>query len=1484
MVDSAALFKSRCQATGLSDAAIATLTGKGWGTLGTFAFCASNSPATMTDAVFIEKVVVPVLGDRDHVDASKLRRLHFEAYTTVSAELKRRVESSEQDAPRKLPPQEISERLESLQKKITPLKIENALEPSHSLINHVAQFVEEGRLRYIDWSKCTTRTQEVNNLKEDQFLKVWKPDASGVIKAVDKGLDVRAAVSTDLEVHNALRRRGVAYDVGQAMSFESHEALINLFFNEMQREPLEGFQRVTLEQVAAADREVHVRLAEKTRAGLTKSVEGALPLDKPLKEVMESSEVRWLLMPMPKRLQPRAEPPKKKAEEDTKAAPKVSPKKVAQPKANANGPRKARKGPMPAGLRGGVPVNSDGKPICFGYNLGTCKSDGDCPKGKGAEKCADATTAMGEGPLMSCERAASKPKGSFSFAPSSMDDMGASHVPSLPQAADVGAPSGDGPNLFASSSTMSQTTPVDRGKPYFLDIFCGTAGVTASLKRLGAEAIGIDHVLHKARMKAPAVKLDLTLPSSQQMVEDEIRSGRVSGVMLAPPCGTFSKARNIPLRDRNGRKMRGPPPLRSHQYPQGIPGLTGVNRTRVKQANKLYAFCRRIMELCEELNILCIVENPESSLFWATVYMSPPPPSFQWHVVHACMYGSKRLKKTGLLINFSAPNLRQTCDGNHQHLPWSHTTTMDPLTNRKKQVFDTASEAEYPRQFCDALAAAFVLELQCRGFSWNMTPAPHESAAHLANDKQPRGLRSPVVVSEFKHTVQLSVPLNTELPEVVGAESSFPFEGLPIGARLVSFQHFKQEGSQDALKTAVYGIYRTPEEFLEEALQLRHPFNIPVSTDSDNIQALAGILKLGKLGVMKFRLEQVQKYRKLADTLAHEEQELHNSMQPDVARIMNSKRLLLFKRMMEDAGIEDASLLDELREGFRLTGQLEASGLFRPRFKPADMTVAELRNTSKWARHAIVGSCKRVAENKEVAEAVWEETCNQLQAGWIKGPYTAEELNAKFPKGWIPSKRFGVVQGNKVRAVDDFSEFLVNSACGTSEQILLQGLDDVASAAKYMLSASSGDRGIWLPSDEGLHVYHGQVDESWTEDELRDLKGRALDLKSAYKQLARSSEDDWCSILAVWSPEERDVRFFESVALPFGAVSAVNAFNRVAKCLRIILCRLFLLVNTSFFDDYCQLEFAPLCDSAWKTAETVLKLLGWQVAMSEEKRRPFDKRFNMLGAVVDLTASAEGLVKVSNKDSRIEELRATAEGLSIGGVFSEAQLQSLRGRLLYAAGHTFGKCTQVAVQALGRVAKKGTSFSIDDELLQCIHFAINTLASSEPRLVRAWKDEWPVIIFTDGACEENAEKVTHGAVLCDVTSNSFFFFGDDVPAKYVADWTKGGKKQVICQAELFPIWVAKVTWKDILRGRQVLWFCDNEAARAAMIRSYSPLLDSMQIVRNCAWEDVSAQTLNWYARVPSKSNLSDDASRLAFGRYRTLGFAKVQPVNAHDKL
>ena len=66
---------------------------------------------------------------------------------------------------------------------------------------------------------------------------------------------MKCDVGSELEVLNALKRRGVAYELAHLMSFETHEEIISLLYGKLQREPLEGFRKPTLSQLSAADRE-----------------------------------------------------------------------------------------------------------------------------------------------------------------------------------------------------------------------------------------------------------------------------------------------------------------------------------------------------------------------------------------------------------------------------------------------------------------------------------------------------------------------------------------------------------------------------------------------------------------------------------------------------------------------------------------------------------------------------------------------------------------------------------------------------------------------------------------------------------------------------------------------------------------------------------------------------------------------------------------------------------------------------------------------------------------------------------------------------------------------------------------------------------------------------------------------------------------------------------------------------------------------------
>ena len=111
----------------------------------------------------------------------------------------------------------------------------------------------------------------------------------------------------------------------------------------------------------------------------------------------------------------------------------------------------------------------------------------------------------------------------------------------------------------------------------------------------------------------------------------------------------------------------------------------------------------------------------------------------------------------------------------------------------------------------------------------------------------------------------------------------------------------------------------------------------------------------------------------------------------------------------------------------------------------------------------------------------------------------------------------------------------------------------------------------------------------------------------------------------------------------------------------------------------------------------------------------------------------------------------------------------------------------------------------------------------------------------------------HGKVEC---------FGAIVHEDTVAKWkTKLDQDQVIGQAELFPVLVSKLTWASSLRGRKVIFFVDNEAARLGLVKAYSPVLPSLALIMDCMQWDYFHQVSSWYARVPTACNVADKPSR-----------------------
>ena len=195
-----------------------------------------------------------------------------------------------------------------------------------------------------------------------------------------------------------------------------------------------------------------------------------------------------------------------------------------------------------------------------------------------------------------------------------------------------------------------------KGSVYCRGHFSGGAGVAAAFIQLDREALDLDHIVDKNRVKGPVSKVDLCKRQNQQLVLQWLDEGKVDAAMLPPPCGTSSRAREIPIIDKKGCRRPTTRPLRSQNWPDGVPSLKGLDAMKVRLANSCIDLQGGSLTCVVSLgSIIC--ENRQRSWMWETSLFQSLPSVCRFQCIHSCMYGGRRLKRTALLMNFQACNL-----------------------------------------------------------------------------------------------------------------------------------------------------------------------------------------------------------------------------------------------------------------------------------------------------------------------------------------------------------------------------------------------------------------------------------------------------------------------------------------------------------------------------------------------------------------------------------------------------------------------------------------------------------------------------------------------------------------------------------------------------------------------------------------------------------------------------------------------------------
>ena len=315
----------------------------------------------------------------------------------------------------------------------------------------------------------------------------------------------------------------------------------------------------------------------------------------------------------------------------------------------------------------------------------------------------------------------------------------------------------EGPSSLAPAVTEGSCTGATNSRCIVLEIFAGSCRLSKACRGLGLEAVAVDHTSQRSE-NFPIFHADLTNDEDVRRVIEyvDVEAGNLLHAHFAPACGTASRARGRPIPGEDPSK--GPQPLRSEAYLDGLPNLPPNQQERVDKANKCYAATAILVRHLIALGVSVSIENPKNSFFWLCTPIKGLLEDFghlHFSYFDHCMHGGKRDKRTAWWSwNSRRPSndlfssLQLDCNKSHAHAPWKAYKDAKGQT-----IFPTAEEAAYPQLLCDRIASILKSEAESFGFVFfddlhGQLKEVNNAAAKQLFTTQPRGQKLRPLVSE----------------------------------------------------------------------------------------------------------------------------------------------------------------------------------------------------------------------------------------------------------------------------------------------------------------------------------------------------------------------------------------------------------------------------------------------------------------------------------------------------------------------------------------------------------------------------------------------------------------------------------------------------------------------------------------------------------------------------------------------------------------
>ena len=948
---------------------------------------------------------------------------------------------------------------------------------------------------------------------------------------------------------------------------------------------------------------------------------------------------------------------------------------------------------------------------------------------------------------------------------------------------------------------------------WFLELFSGTANLTQAMLDQGIPCLPPVDITPCPLVPRP---MDVVDSANWDLIMHIIRVGGVRFLHCGTPCNTFSSAR---------KADGGPPPLRSKDRPLGLQELSADNQALVFLGN---LFLDRSVEAI--FHVLAhggdfSLENPELSLMWNTPQVAR---LLHWARAYTvdfdqCIFGAPSVKPTRLLVSHQAFQLLcGRCDGGHSHERLTGQIWSDHF---QKLVYRTKLAQVYPAALCSSMAT-IVHNV------WASDASQFSSSFTLVAGKRKR-------------------PVGQALRWKMHRQQLTAIKAVAAGYQL----------KRGALKPLL-DVETEPGTAIAWALSISHPLTAELVMDPQ-LQCAVDALTMDPAAVVTRRLEELQHWEARAQQLLPQtDQILSRLPDPALRRLLRGTtddqpvqlgarcHILLYYEMLDAANSVDKFLPDLLLHGFPIVGAIARSGRWPSYDKEqAAVPIAQVLERAWEIRRKIITRVQSVAVSDNLKK-IWESTLEDVTEGSTLGLFRSEAEVSSFlgSEEWIPTQRFEVVQKNKVRGCDSATTNMINPMTVITEKLQLPSTDSNVAALRQMRSQ--------MPHSK--------------------FAGWVLDERKAYRQVAIKPDHRRFSVICLKDPVQDKPAFFIMVGHSFGLVSAVYNYNRRSAAINELLLVLFNMIAFNFYDDKYGFEPEESVQSAFMVAQRVHWLLG---AAFDQKKLQLTRQPVILGVTYNLDDWILE-IKADRRDDLISEISAILDE----NVLEPGHAGKLKGKLMFGASQLWGKIGRAFLRVLSerQYARFPCSetFCLDPPLREALSVWIELIRKGPPRSIdfRSSKKA-DGVLFTDGFSPDprDVEWLPDriGAVLFDRRALRPVQFTSVVPEQVKRKFL--ARRTQIIPVELVAPIVALETFKDLVRGSDLLLFIDSEVVEAALVKGYSSREDLCSLI-SVFWNLVLELRVRVFIdRVATDANPADWPSRDHLEVGESVGWATWKP-------